>query len=132
MARVDALGGRVGGRTLLAGRGALPLFGLSLGVGPNGIPRGKRPSGIGQRKFTQLTRRGDSDADPTLARTPVQICRCRLVYVELDPLGHATRIRQIVLGITLYVPEIGPPELAGDLGGYCDAFGPRVRWECCE
>ncbi len=32
--------------TALACRGALPLFGLGLGVGPGGVPRCERPSGI--------------------------------------------------------------------------------------
>lgn len=73
-------------------RGALPLLGLRLSVDPGGIPRGKRPSSIGQSQVAQLTRCSGADADPTPARAPVQIRRCRLVHLELDPFGHVMRV----------------------------------------
>lgn len=40
-------------------------------------------------------RRSGTDADATLMRALVQVCSCRLINLELNPLGHATRVRQI-------------------------------------
>ncbi len=80
-------------RTLSLRRCALPLFGLRLGVSPVRIPSGKRRSGVSQRQVTQLPRRSSADTEPMLTRAPVEVRRCRLVHVELDPLGHAESLR---------------------------------------
>lgn len=78
---------------VLARRGALPLFGLS----PAGSTR-QVPSGLGQRRLTQLTRRSRADTPRWCAH------RCKHAAV-VSSTSNSTRsgVRQIVGSAGLFV-----------------------------